>query len=119
MSSLVQSQPSKVEAEAEVRAVAMAPRVDVLETEQEFLVFADVPGLRSEDVDVRFEMGEMTIHGRRQTTRDETPIAYHRSFGVAETIAADKISAELKDGVLTVKLPKTEAVKPKRIAVRG
>ncbi|HEY1188489.1 MAG TPA: Hsp20/alpha crystallin family protein [Gemmata sp.] len=104
---------------AESRTVAVAPRVDILETEHEFVVLADVPGLKPDDVDIRFEQGEMTIHGRRQTTREETPIAYHRSFAVAETIAADKISAELKDGVLTVKLPKTEAVKPKRIAVSG
>jgi len=104
---------------AETRAVAVAPRVDVLETEQEFLVVADVPGVKPEEVDIRFEQGEMTIHGRRPSGRDEAPIAYHRTFAVAETVAADKISAELKDGVLTVKLPKVEAVKPKRIAVRG
>jgi len=103
----------------EARATAVAPRVDILETEHEFLVLADVPGLKPDDVDIRFEQGEMTIHGRRQGTRDGAPVAYHRSFAVAETIAADKISADIKDGVLTVKLPKTEAVKPRRIAVRG
>jgi HSP20 family protein len=97
----------------------VTPRVDVLETEQEFLVLADVPGVKPEDVDIRFEQGEMTIHGRRPAGRDESPVDYHRTFAVAETVAADKISAELKDGVLTVRLPKTEAVKPKRIAVRG
>lgn len=117
MSNLVQA-PAAPQV-AEPRAVAVSPRVDILETEHEFLVLADVPGLKPEDVDIRFEQGEMTLHGRRQAVRDETPIAYHRSFAVADTIAADKISAELKDGVLTVKLPKTEAIKPKRIAVRG
>jgi HSP20 family protein len=93
--------------------------VDILETEHEFLVVADVPGVKPEEVDVRFEQGEMTIHGRRPAGRDASPIAYHRSFAVADTVAADKISAELKNGVLVVKLPKVEAVKPKRITVRG
>lgn len=93
--------------------------MDVLETEHEFLVVADVPGVNPEDVDVRFEQGEMTVHGRRPAGREDSPVVYHRTFAAAETVAADKITAELKDGVLTVKLPKVEAVKPKRIAVRG
>lgn len=118
MADLVQS-PAATGAATEPRAVAVSPRVDVLETEHEFLVLADVPGLLPDEVDIRFEQGEMIVHGRRQAGRDRTPVAYHRSFAVAETIAADKISAELKDGVLTVTLPKVEAVKPKRIAVRG
>lgn len=116
MANLVQAPAAPA---AEPRAVAVAPRVDILETEHEFLVLADVPGLKPDDVDIRFEQGEMTLHGRRSAGRDGTPIAYHRSFAVADTIAADKISAELKDGVLTVKLPKTEAIKPKRITVTG
>ena len=117
MSNLVQAPATPTVTEP--RATAVSPRVDILETAHEFLVLADVPGLKPDDVDIRFEQGEMTIHGRRHETRDGTPVAYHRSFAVADTIAADKISAELKDGVLTVKLPKTEAIKPKRIAVRG
>jgi HSP20 family protein len=108
------------------RSVTVTPRVDVLETENEFLVLADMPGVRPEDVDVRFEKGELTVHGRRPaptgkelTYREFETTNYHRAFAVAETVAADKISAELKGGVLTVHLPKTEAVKPRRIAVRG
>jgi HSP20 family protein len=114
MSELVRATAAPV---AEARAVA--PRVDILETEHEFLVLADVPGLTADDVDIRFEQGEMTVTGRRAAARGETPVAYHRTFAVADTIAADKIGAEIKDGVLTVKLPKVEAIKPKRISVRG
>jgi len=103
-----------------VRAATVTPRVDVLETEQEFLVLADVPGVKPEEVEIRFEQGEMTLHGRRPAGgHDESPVDYHRTFAVADTVAADKITAELKDGVLMVRLPKTEAVKPKRITVRG
>ena len=104
----------------------VTPRVDVLETEDEFLVLADMPGVRPEDVDVRFEKGELTVHGQRPASaagkaayREFETTSYHRAFAVAETIAADKISAELKGGVLTVRLPKVEAVKPRRITVRG
>jgi len=105
--------------EREERAVTIHPRVDVLETENEFLVLADMPGVTPGDVDVRFEKGELSVHGRRAGGRDYEPTTYHRSFAVADTVAADKITAELKAGVLTIHLPKVEAVKPKRIAVNG
>lgn len=100
------------------RSMALSPRVDVLETENEYLVLADMPGTKPEDVDVRFEQGELTVHGRREARKDEFT-TYHRVFSVADTVSADKISAELKAGVLTIHLPKIEAVKPKRIAVQG
>jgi len=109
------------------QTVTVTPRVDILETDDEFLVLADLPGVKPEDVDIRFEKGELSIHGRRPvpftgkepTVREYEAANYHRAFVVAETVAADRIAAELKGGVLTVRLPKVEAVKPKRIAVRG
>lgn len=100
------------------RGSAVSPRVDVLESENEYLVLADMPGTRPEEVDIRFERGELTVHGRR-VGRDDEFTTYHRRFSVADTIAADKIAAELKAGVLTIHLPKVEAVKPKKIAVSG
>jgi HSP20 family protein len=111
----------------EVRAVTVTPRVDILETEQEFLLLADLPGVKSGDVDIRFEKGELTVHGQRSPAHAGKGVAhqehpatnYQRSFRVAETVAADKITAELKDGVLSVRLPKVEAAKPKKITVRG
>jgi HSP20 family protein len=111
----------------EVRGVTVTPRVDVLETEQEFLLLADLPGVKSEDVDIRFEKGELTVHGRRTVPypgkgmahREHPGTNFQRVFAVAETIAADKITAEMKEGVLTVRLPKVEAVKPKKITVSG
>jgi len=109
------------------RTVTVTPRVDVLETENEVLVLADMPGVKPDDVDVRFEKGELSIHGRRTPShagkefplREYEATNYFRAFGVSETIAADKIAAELKGGVLTVHLPKVEAVKPRKITVRG
>ena len=108
-------------------AVVARPRVDILETEHELLLLADLPGVRPTDVDVRFENGELTIHGRRNPTQagkrralwEYEPAHYHRAFRLTEDVAADRIEAELKNGVLTVRLPKAEAAKPRRIAVKG
>ena len=108
-------------------AVVARPRVDILETEHELLLLADLPGVRPTDVDVRFENGELTIHGRRNPTQagrrralwEYEPAHYHRTFRLSEDVAADKIEAELKNGVLTVRLPKAEAAKPRRIAVKA
>jgi HSP20 family protein len=103
------------------------PRVDVLETEQELMLLADLPGVRPTEVDVRFENGELTIHGRRASSFpnkkrvlwEYEPVHYHRTFRLSEDVAADRIDAVLKNGVLTVHLPKAEAAKPHRIAVKG
>jgi HSP20 family protein len=119
------AQPIPVE--GETRAVTVAPRVDILETDDEILVFADMPGVAAQDVDIRFENGELTVHGRRtashpdkeKAAREFEVTSYFRSFQVTEQIAADRIEAELKNGVLTLHLPKVEAVKPRRIAVKG
>ena len=113
--------------EQPARTVTVAPRIDLLESEDEFLLLADMPGVKSDDVDIRFEKGELTIHGRRNEAypgkepafREFDAANFSRAFIVAETVAADRISAELKNGVLTVRLPKTEAVKPKKITVKG
>lgn len=109
------------------RAVTVTPRVDILETEHEFLLLADLPGVTADGVDIRFENGELTVHGKRPATnagkdeavREHPGTNFSRAFGVAETVAADKIEADLKNGVLTVRLPKVEAVKPRKIVVRG
>jgi HSP20 family protein len=114
-------------AEAQDVGVLARPRVDVMETENEVMLLADLPGVKSGDVDVRFENGELTIHGRRfasnankkRALTEYEPTHYHRSFRLTEDIAADRIEAELKAGVLTVRLPKAEAAKPRKIAVKG
>jgi HSP20 family protein len=107
--------------------VVARPRVDILENDQEVILIADMPGVKPNDVDVRFENGELTIHGRRTPSHagrrrviwEYEPVHYHRSFRLAEDIAADRIEAEMKNGVLRVRLPKAEAAKPRRIAVKG
>jgi HSP20 family molecular chaperone IbpA len=78
------------------------------------------------DLDIRFEDKQLSIHGRVAPRHNGGQFLYaeygvgdfFRTFAIGESIDASKISAELKNGVLTVHLPKTEAVKPKRIEVR-
>ncbi|MBX3413205.1 MAG: Hsp20/alpha crystallin family protein [Pirellulales bacterium] len=102
------------------------PHVDIVEQAEELLVRADMPGLRAEDIDVQFEEGTLAIHGRvapRQPAgtnylqREYGVGDYYRSFQVSEHIDVSRIHAEYTDGVLTLHLPKTEAVKPRKIAV--
>jgi HSP20 family protein len=109
------------------RGIFYTPRVDILETEDELVLYADVPGVKPENVDVRYESGELTLHARCSPRQQETEYAlceygvgdFYRAFTLDESIDAGKISAELKNGVLTLHLPKAEAVKPRKIAVKG
>src|SRR5262245_46915252 len=109
------------------QSVYYTPRVDILETDDELLLYADLPGVKPEDVDVRFENGELILHGRcqpRPAPNGHLLAEYgvgdfYRAFRVSEAVAADKIAAELKQGVLTVHLPKSETVKPRQIRVQG
>ena len=105
--------------------VFYTPRVDIYETDDEFVVQCDLPGVQPENVELRFERGELTLHGRispRPQPADylfeEYGIGdFHRSFTIAAEIDADKISAEYKLGVLGVHLPKIPQAKPKQINV--
>jgi HSP20 family molecular chaperone IbpA len=108
-------------------AVSYTPRADIIENQDEMILYADLPGVEPGDVDVRFENGELVIHGKcapRQEGADYLLSEYgigdfYRAFTIGEAIDNNKISAELKQGVLTVHLPKSEKVKPKRIAVKS
>jgi len=103
------------------------PRVDTVEAEEESLLLADLPGVKPEDVDVRFDSGELVINGRCPSRHEGANYMlseygvgdFYRAFSVSEHIDWQKISAEHKNGVLTVRLPKTETIKPKKIAVKG
>ncbi|MEK6677105.1 MAG: Hsp20/alpha crystallin family protein [Planctomycetota bacterium] len=103
-----------------------SPCVDIVERAEELTVIAEIPGAKNEDIDVRFENGTLTIHAKvelRQVNGTRYLLSeygvgdFHRSFEVSELIDADRISAEYTNGVLTLHLPKTEAVKPRKIAV--
>ena len=102
------------------------PNVDIVETADELVVLADVPGVGGNEVDVDFADGTLTIHGRAKPRQDEGTSyetreygigSFYRTFRVSEQVDAGKITAECADGVLTLHLPKIEAVKPRKIKV--
>ena len=113
--------------EATRGGVHFVPRVDIYETEKELLLIADVPGARSEDVDLHYEKGELLLHARVRARSagknfllgeyDEGD--FYRAFSIHESIDSTRIAATCKNGVLTVHLPKAEAAKPRQISVRG
>lgn len=102
------------------------PNVDILEQPDELTVLVDMPGTRPEDVDIQFENGTLKLHGKvkeREPQQTEYVMReygvgdFHRTFQVSKIIDAVRISAEYEAGVLILHLPKTEAVKPRKIAV--
>jgi HSP20 family molecular chaperone IbpA len=106
--------------------VTYVPRFDIVETEEELMLFGDVPGVTQENVELRFENEHLVInakveprHAGRKSLYAEYGIGdFYREFRISEAVDAGKISAELNNGVLTVHLPKTEQVKPRRIEVK-
>ncbi len=104
-----------------------APRVDVHETENEVVLDVELPGVDRKDVKVEVKEGVLTISGERKQERKARENGYRsverhygrfeRTFGLGETVDAEKITAAYKDGVMTVTLPKLEKVKPREIAI--
>jgi HSP20 family molecular chaperone IbpA len=101
------------------------PRFDIWETDDELVLCGDMPGVTNDDVDIRFENRELVIHGKVQPRNEQAQYVYqeygigdyHRTFTIGEAIDSTKISASMRDGVLTVHLPKTDQMKPRRIKV--
>ena len=98
------------------RARERAPLVDVFENESEVLIVADVPGVAPDQLDLRVELPELRIEAR---PADAGAPVWVRAFSVDARIDAEKVSAELKHGVLTIRLPKADEVKPRKIAIRA
>ena len=94
------------------------PAVDIYETEQELVLLADLPGVMEQDLQLEVERGILTLEAEQAAVEGAARKAYHRQFKLSERIDADAGIAELKDGVLTLRLPKSEAAKPKKIAVK-
>ena len=104
-----------------------APSVDILETENELIVKADLPEVKLEDISIHLENGILSLKGERKFEHKEEKAGYHRlersygsfarNFAIPETVDAEKVNAAFKDGVLTVTLPKKEIAKPRAIKV--
>lgn len=101
--------------------------VDVCEDEKEFLIKAELPEVKKEDLKITLDDGALKIRGERKLVKEEKGVKYHRvercygvferSFVIPEGAKADEVSAEFKDGLLKVHLPKGKEARPKSVEV--
>ncbi len=104
-----------------------SPAVDIFETENEIVLRADLPDVELNDIDVRIENQTLTLKGERKFEATDGHKGFHRiersfgtfmrSFAVPATLETDRVNAELKNGVLTIRLPIKEAAKPKQVKI--
>jgi HSP20 family molecular chaperone IbpA len=102
----------------------VAPVVDIYENEDEILLYADMPGVAKDQVTINVDNGKLEIAGTRKlqtkgtsTWQEFGDVEYRRVFSVPQSIDVGKVHAELKEGVLKLHLPKTEAAKPRTIQI--
>jgi HSP20 family molecular chaperone IbpA len=112
--------------EATVPARTFVPTADIFETEGALTVVMEMPGVDKKNVDISIEDGVLIVQGRLDFSKYEgmQPLYteynighYRRSFSLSNKIDQNKIGAEMKDGVLTLSMPKAEEAKPRRIAI--
>ena len=97
-----------------------APPVDVFEGADETWLVADLPGVQREDLTIEIENNELRFSAMATPFNDDVePFNWARAFRIPPGIDGGKVSADLKDGVLTLKLPKPAELKPRKIEVRG
>jgi HSP20 family protein len=111
----------------ETTTATWTPALDVQEDKENFRVRVEVPGLKREDISVQIEDGALVITGERKEEKIEEGTAVHRqeryygkftrALTLTTAVVEDKVTAQYKDGVLTVTLPKAEEAKPKAITV--
>jgi HSP20 family protein len=104
------------------------PTVDISESDGEYLIKAELPEVKKEDVKVTVENGVLTLQGERRQEKEEKSKRFHRversygsfvrSFSLPESVEESSVKADYKDGVLNLHLPKSEKVKPKAIDVK-
>jgi HSP20 family protein len=115
------------ETERARREVYVTPPANIHETKDGYVLQAEMPGVAKDGIEVAVENNELTITGRRADTeikgdwvyRESRPHDFRRVFELDPSIDAGKITAKMEQGILTVHLPKAEAVKPRKIAVTG
>ena len=105
-----------------------SPRVDIAETEKEFVIKAEIPEVKKEDVKVTVDNGVLTISGERKQEKEEKGKKFHRveryygsftrSFTLPDNVKENNIKASFKDGMLNLQIQKTDKAKPKAIEVK-
>ena len=106
----------------------LMPVIDISETEKEYVVTGEIPGVDAKDLDVTLTDGILTIKGEKKQENEEKEENYHRierrygsferSFRIPEKVKTDKLDATYKDGVFKLSLPKAEVVEAKKIEVK-
>lgn len=123
----VAKQESKAVQETREQERAILPAVDIFEDSAGITLQADMPGVSSERLDVQIDGESLSIEGKVEIPVPEQMNAlyadirstrYQRSFSLSSELDADKVEASLKDGVLTLRIPKREEHKPRRIEVQ-
>jgi len=121
---LAKTEEKNIEKTRELKSAI--PAVDIYENEDEILLHADMPGVLKKDVSVNIDNGTLSLSGVRKIEtkgvlkwEEFNDVEYIRSFSIPQTIDAEKVEAELKDGVLKLHLPKSEAAKPKQIEIKA
>jgi HSP20 family protein len=118
---------SPVSGEGELSTRTWAPPVDIYENGDNLVLKAELPGVDPKDVEIRVEDNTLYMKGERKFEKEVKEENYHRversygnftrSFSLPNSIDADKVSAEYKDGILTLTMPKKEEAKPKTIKI--
>lgn len=109
------------------RTVEWSPAIELIEKDDEFLLTAEVPGLSPENVDIDVEEDVLTIRGEKKEEWEEKKPRYHiwersygkfqRSFTLPRSVDPEKIEAEFKNGLLSVRLPKTMEAKARKVEI--
>jgi HSP20 family protein len=109
-------------AEESMTLAEWSPSVDIGENDKEYVVKAELPEVKKEDIKVNVEDGTLCISGERRVEKEEKDMKFHRleraygrferTFSLPDQADADKITSEYKDGILTVHLPKNPSIKP-------
>lgn len=119
--------PTRANDEESMAPARWAPLVDIVEDEKEYLIKAELPEIKKDDISVKVEKGILSITGERKFEKEENEKKYHRversyghftrTFSLPDDADAEQVKAEFKDGVLLVHVHKAEKAKPKQIEV--
>ena len=119
--------PGTMEANGASSSAVWSPRVDLMEADDHYQIYVDLPGVATADVSITVEDNELTIRGERQggsqaqadhvVRMERTFGAFYRSIRLPRAVDENKTNATFSDGVLTVTLPKTEKSRPKKIKI--
>ena len=113
--------------EGSISTAEWAPAVDIKEEDNQFVLLADIPGVKPEDIEVHMDAGVLTVKGEKESVTktekdgykrvERSSGSFYRRFNLPDSADGDAINAKCKHGVLEITIPKREAVKPKKINV--